>query len=201
MPTLTFPQVLLLLWVALSVLTALCAHPENRAGILAKVLEVLGRLSFLRFGNSPGSALHLPLSAQRRPLGAAFYIGPQSDEAERVLKANGVRYIRLTVLLLVASLGACIPCKPQLVANVSADLDRTDYQSRLSARVSTAGLSAVVCAVEAVIAALTEPEAPAIGSPIRSSLGEMTAAAARHDRRQHAQSWLTTTTARKECRR
>lgn len=62
---LTFDQILILAWVGVSLIVAILPHPpnESRAAIF---LRMVGRISLLRFADSPGT-LHVPSQRQPEP--------------------------------------------------------------------------------------------------------------------------------------
>lgn len=64
----TFEQLFLIAFMALSFLVALLRHPGiDRTDAIAKVVQTMGMFSLLRFKNSPGT-LHLPFRRQPPPV-------------------------------------------------------------------------------------------------------------------------------------
>lgn len=98
------------------------------------------------------------------------------------------------LLLLVCLLNSCCSSlfrdsapRRRLVAAVTVDLDDPSWTSKLDARAAAAGLEAVLCAIDGVLAQLAAPPAAA---PVPTvNLGELHSAAAAERRRARAEAW------------
>ena len=117
----------LFLWLVYSVWIALQEHPRDGATFWAALFRALGRMSFLRFDDAPGT-LHFPGRAQPMPVPVPECAPPTAPpataqelaSAQTIHRPIGSGPLGVVVLLFLA--GALVACGPSLL-----DLQRQDF--------------------------------------------------------------------------
>jgi hypothetical protein len=115
--SLVAPLLALVLWLIVSVLTALQRYPGDPDDFGERLARALARFAFLRFYDSPGT-LHFPGTAQPPPWAAQVMIPPTGTVAA---PPRQVPSSATTLLILVLAITAVAACQSQAQRAVHAD--------------------------------------------------------------------------------